>query len=295
MLHNQSLVYTAAHISDPSVLYNRSDLWRVAEELINGSQQPTQPYYVELTLPGSSKPEFVLLQTFSPAANAGGGTANNNMTAWLAARCDYTTTTKPKLIAVPLNNGANVLGPLQFDNNINTDPKISPQITLLGSGGSTVVLGNVITLPFNNRSFLYVRPLYVQASNGSFPQLKYVIVGTQNAVAFGTSFADALQSLFNQPISGVPTAPGQPTPSPGPSPTPGPTPPPGVSSQVYSLLLDLYQHEQKAQAALQRGDYVAYGQEQAAAKKDIDQLTALNVIPSPSPSPSTSPAPSRSP
>jgi len=154
-----------------------------------------------------------------------------------------------------------------------------------------VVLGNVIVLPFNGHSFLYVRPLYVQASNGSFPQLKYVIVGTQNAVAFGPSFGEALQNLFNQPIAGVPGSPGAtPTPSPSPGATPGPTPPSGVSPQVYALLVDLYQHEQKAQTALQKGDYVTYGQEQAAAKKDIDQLSALGVLSSPSPSPSASPS-----
>jgi uncharacterized membrane protein (UPF0182 family) len=296
LFHDQSLVYTAAHISDPAVLYNRSDLWRLAEEDLGGNQQATQPYYVELTLPGDSQPQFVLLQTFSPAANVGGGTANNNMTAWLAARCDYTTGFKPKLVAVPLNNGANVLGPLQFDNNINTDQRISPQLTLLRGGGSTVVLGNVIVLPFNNHSFLYVRPLYVQAANGSFPQLKYVIAGTQNAVALGSSFGDALQTLFSQPIPGVPMAPaGQaaPSPSPGASPAPGPTPPAGVSPQVYSLLLDLFQHEQRAQSALQKGDYVTYGQEEAAVKKDLDQLSALNVLPSASASPSASPSPSR--
>jgi uncharacterized membrane protein (UPF0182 family) len=295
--HNQSLVYTAAHITDPAVLYNHSDLWRLAEEQINNQQQSTQAYYVELTLPGDSQPQFVLLQTFSPAANTGGGTANNNMTAWLAARCDYTTGFKPKLVAVPINNAANVLGPLQFDNNINTDQKISPQLTLLKGGGSNVVLGNVIVLPFNNRSFLYVRPLYVQAANGSFPQLKYVIVGTQNAVSLGSSFGDALAGLFGQAIPGAPTtATGtpptpSPSPSPGASPAPGPTPPAGVSSQVYALLLDLYQHEQKAQAALQKGDFATYGTEEAAVKRDLDQLTALNVIPSSTAAPSPTPSP----
>ncbi|HXA28928.1 MAG TPA: UPF0182 family protein [Candidatus Angelobacter sp.] len=299
LFHAQSLVYTAAHITDPAVLYNRSDLWRLAEEQINNQQQATQAYYVELTLPGDTQPQFVLLQTFSPAANTGGGTANNNMTAWLAARCDYTTGFKPKLVAVPINNGANVLGPLQFDNNINTDQKISPQLTLLRGGGSNVVLGNVIVLPFNNRSFLYVRPLYVQASNGSFPQLKYVIAGTQNAVALGSSFGDALATLFGQPIAGAPTTSGTspptssptPTPSPGASPTPGATPPAGLSAQAYGLLLDLYQHEQRAEAALQKGDFATYGTEEAAVKRDIDQLTALNVLPSPSPFPSPAPSP----
>jgi uncharacterized membrane protein (UPF0182 family) len=293
LFHDQAEVYTAAHITDPSVLYNRSDLWRLAEEDIEGNRQETQAYYVELTLPDESQPQFVLLQTFSPAANAGGGTANNNMTAWLAATCDYTTGFKPKLVAVPINNAANVLGPLQFDNNINTDQKISPQLTLLKGGGSDVVLGNVIVLPFNNRSFLYVRPLYVRAANGSFPQLKYVIVGTQNAVALGSSFGDALQTLFNQPIPGVATSTSSSGPAPSPSPGASPTPsaPAGVPQQVYNLLLDLYQHEQRAQAALQRGDYVTYGQEEAAVKKDLDALAALKAIPTGTPAPSAAASP----
>ncbi len=298
LFKSQAQAYTAVHITDPGVLYNRSDLWRLAEEDLGGNQQATQAYYVELTLPGTSQPQFVLLQTFSPAANAAGGTANNNMTAWLAAECDYTTGFKPKLVSVPINNAANVLGPLQFDNNINTDQKISPQLTLLRNGGSNVVLGNVIVLPFNSRSFLYVRPLYVQAANGSFPQLKYVIVGTQNAVAMDSTFGQALADLFGQAIPGAPgssgtsppTAPSPPS-SPGSSPTPSPSVPPGVSPQVYQLLVDLYQHEQAAQAALQRGDYVSYGQQEAAVKKDLDQLTALNAIPTAAPSASASPSP----
>jgi uncharacterized membrane protein (UPF0182 family) len=218
------------------------------------------------------------------------------MTAWLAAECDYTSTNKPKLVSVPINNAANVLGPLQFDNNINTDQKISPQLTLLRGGGSSVVLGNVIVLPFNNRGFLYVRPLYVQAANGSFPQLKYVIVGTQNAVALGSSFGDALQTLFSQPITGLAAGSGQqPSPSPSPGATPSATPPAGVPQQVYNLLLDLYQHEQRAQAALQKGDYVTYGQEEAAVKKDLDALAALNVLPGATPRASPSSSPSASP
>jgi hypothetical protein len=64
-----------------------------------------------------------------------------------------------------------------------------------------------------------------------------------------------------------------------------------VSSQVYALLLDLYQHEQKAQAALQKGDFATYGTEEAAVKRDLDQLTALNVIPSSSAAPSPTPSP----
>ena len=160
------------------------------------------------------------------------------MTAWLAAQSDYTTTNHPKLIAVPLNNSVNVLGPLQFDNNINTDPIISPEISLLSQHGSSVILGNVIVLPFNNDSFLYVRPLYVLASGGAggtaFPQLHEVIVGTQNAsprVRPSPGSADPVQHHAADPGPGQP---GTTTPTTTTGPQPPSTPPRRPTSRARS-------------------------------------------------------------
>ena len=207
LFNDQAQAYAQVHITDPSVFFQGADLFNIAQESLNGSNQATTAYYVEATLPGTSTPQFVLLQTFSPGAS-GSGNAANNMTAWLAAECDYTGTDDPKLVSVRLNNADNVLGPLQFDNNIQTNPTISSEISLLGQHGSTVTLGNVIVLPFNNDSFLYVRPLYVTAaSNGvtAFPQLQEVIVGDQSNVQQGTSFATAVAALLNngQPVPGL--------------------------------------------------------------------------------------------
>src|ERR1700681_4673105 len=174
--------------------------------------------------------------------------------AWLAAQSDYTTTNTPKLVAVRLNNAENVAGPLQFDKNINSDPTISAQRTLLSQAGSTVILGNVIVLPFNNDSFLYVRPFYVLASNStgaSFPLLRFVITGTQNAVALGASFPASLQTLLNtnQPIPGLGGT-TTPTPSPGPSPSPSPSPGPTVAlpQQILNALNQVIADENAAQA-----------------------------------------------
>jgi uncharacterized protein len=292
----QASVYASAHITDPNVLYNRSDLFRVAQENINGNTQDTQPYYVELTLPGDSTASFVLLQAFSPAQSTGSGAASNVMTALVAARCDYTTGGHPRLVAIRLNNADNVLGPLQFDNNINTDATISPEITLFSQSGSSVFLGNVIVLPFNGHSFLYVRPLYVQAAGGSFPQLREVIVGTQTQLAQGPTLPDALASLFGQPIPGLG---GTPTAAPSPGATSGP--PAGVtggtlSPQVLGIVQDLLHHESNAQAALQKGDFVTYGTEESAVQKDLTQLKQIlgpgvSIVQTPSASPSASPRP----
>lgn len=295
----QAQAYSQVHVQDATVFYNGSDRYQIAQELINGQQQNTQAYYVELTLPGDSSPSFVLLQTFSPGAS-GSGTAANNMTAWLAANCDYTTTNHPHLVAVRLNNADNVLGPLQFDNNINSSPTISSQRTLLSQQGSQVVFGNVIVLPFNNSSFLYVRPFYVLAStNGgtSFPLLQYVIVGTQTAIADGTSFSNALQNLFNtsQPIPGLPAGPTT-TPPPAP-PSPGATPSPSssgspapsgpLSQQVLNALNQLIADENAAQNALKAGNFSAFGTAEDKVKQDIAALQSLvGQAPGSTPSPS---------
>ena len=296
----QSNVYADVHVSSASVFFNGSDRYRVAQEQINGTQQDTAPKYIEATLPGDSQPSFLLFQSFSPANSNGGGA--NNMTAWLAAENDYTNTDHPKLVAVPLNNSVNVLGPLQFDNNINTDPVISPEISLLGQHGSQVILGNVIVLPFNDDSFLYVRPLYVLAAGASggtaFPQLHEVIVGTQNAVAQGPSFVQALQALFNTtaPIPGLP-APGTTTTTPTTPTGPTPTTTTTLTAQETALLSDLIKNEQAAEAALAKGDFVTYGQAEAAVKSDTAQLSQLlaqsggSSSSSPKPSPTASPSP----
>jgi len=302
MFNAQAQAYASVHIHSASVFYQGADLFSIAQESLNGTNQNTTAYYVEMTLPGTSSPQFVLLQTFSPGASGGGVTANN-MTAWLAAQCDYTTTNDPKLISVRLNNGDNVLGPLQFDNNINTNPQISSEISLLGQHGSTVTLGNVIVLPFNNDSFLYIRPLYVTAAaNGgtAFPQLQEVIVGTQNGVAQGQSFSLALQALLSttQPIPGLPNPGGTPTPSPSPSPSPSASPSPGATptpapigslqQQIIALDSKIVADNLAAQAALVAGNYTLYGVDEAKVQADLQQLQKLlaqQAGTSPSPSP----------
>jgi uncharacterized membrane protein (UPF0182 family) len=296
--NDQAQAYASVHQANAAVFFQGADLFNLAQETVNGTNQATTAYYVEVELPGTSSPQFVLLQTFSPGTN-GSGNAANNMTAWLAAECDYTSTNQPALVSVRLNNADNVLGPLQFDNNINTNQTISSEISLLDQHGSTVTLGNVIVLPFNNDSFLYVRPLYVTAasSNGSsFPQLQDVIVGDQNDVQEGTSFAQAVSNLLNngQPIAGLPTtgsstSTGTATPTPTPSGTTSPTPTPSTGStptptatptgtiqqQIIALDNKIVADNAAAEAALMAGNFTAYGADEAKVQADLSSLQKL--------------------
>ena len=304
LFNDQAQAYAKVHITSPTVFYNGSDLFNIAQQSVNGTNQATTAYYVEATLPGTSSPQFVLLQTFSPGASGGGATANN-MTAWLAAECDYTGTNEPQLVSVRLNNADNVLGPLQFDNNINTNQVISSEISLLDQHGSTVTLGNVIILPFNNDSFLYVRPLYVTAAaNGgtAFPQLQYVIVGDQGNVQQGTSFAAAVAALLNNgaPVPGLPlpaAGTGTTSPSPSPSTSPSASPSPGASptptsiptgtiqQQIIALDSKIVADNSAAEAALMAGNFTAYGADEAKVQADLQALQKLLAQQSASPSP----------
>ena len=54
-------------------------------------------------------------------------------------------------------------GPGQVQNNFNSDPDVSNELNLLGSGDSKVVRGNLLTLPVGG-GLLYVQPVYVQAA-----------------------------------------------------------------------------------------------------------------------------------
>jgi len=305
-------------VSSPQVaadFFSKNDFYTPSQGLQpDGTVVTTTPQYVELTLPGSSTPEFVLMQTFSPYQSGSGGQATN-MTAWLAAESDYATTDHPPLVAVSLGNNTNVRGPYQFDNNSNTDPTISEERTLVGQSGSQVYLGNVIVLPFNDESFLFVRPFYVlpnQASGVSFPQLRFVIVGTQSSVAMGTSLSNAIATLYNvttlptglaPPSTTAPASPGAtPTPSPGASPTPTASPSVGVpsggyTSQELAVISDLVTQEANLKADYASGNLSAAGQAQAAINADISTLDQLLTsggvtLPTPTATPGTaSPTP----
>ena len=327
LFNNQVQVYSQVHVDDslpvsnPQVasdFFAKNDFYSVSQNVQpDGSTATASAQYVELTLPGSSTDQFVLMQTFSPYRSGSGGQAQN-MTAWLAAESDYTLTDHPQLVAVPLPNNTNVLGPYQFDNNSNTDATISQQRTLLGTGGSQVVLGNVVVLPFNDDSFLYVRPFYVLPAAGGgtpFPQLKYVIVGDKDKVAYGANLNVAIATLYTPQGGSAPASlpaglspPTTASPSPSPGATPTPTASPGASpsaggytSQELQIIGNLVTQEANLKADYAGGNLSAAGQAQAAINSDISQLELLLAaggvsLPTPSVTPAAaSPTPSPSP
>jgi hypothetical protein len=60
----------------------------------------------------------------------------------------------------------------------------------------------LLTVPIGG-AFLYVEPLYIQATGGKIPELKRVIVATQKDVGYGSSLAEALHDLFGPEVAAL--------------------------------------------------------------------------------------------
>jgi uncharacterized membrane protein (UPF0182 family) len=65
----------------------------------------------------------------------------------------------------------------------------------------------MLVIPIN-RALLYVEPIYLQAERSPMPELRLVVLATQDRLAYGASFNEALANLFGEANSGgtAPTA-----------------------------------------------------------------------------------------
>jgi len=178
--------YRTFHMTIPQVYYNREDLWVLPQENYAGTVAPMKPYYILMKLPGSDQLEYLLMTPFTPQKR-------NNMISWLAARCDFPE--YGKMLFYQLPKERLIYGPMQIEAMIDQNTTISQQLTLWDQKGSRVIRGNLIPVPIEN-SFLYVVPVYLTAEGTDFPQLKRVIVISDDKVAMEPTLDEAIQSVF---------------------------------------------------------------------------------------------------
>ena len=179
--------YLRYHMQDPQIFYNNEDLWSIPNEKFGqgATLQPLEPYYVIMKLPGEEREEFVLLMPYTP---------NNrpNMVGWLAARSDGEN--YGRLAAFDFPKDRQVDGPEQIEARIDIDQDISEWFTLRCQEGSFCIRGNLLVIPMGG-SLLYAEPIYLQAEGVDFPELKRVILASQEKVVMEDSLQEALEAL----------------------------------------------------------------------------------------------------
>ncbi len=106
LFKSQAAMYLSYHMTDPRVFYQQEDKWAVAREidreierlarkqpgLIKDQQlyREMEPYYLTLSLPGSTRTEFMLINAFTPfSAGQGDSTVvqRDNLIAWMGGLC----------------------------------------------------------------------------------------------------------------------------------------------------------------------------------------------------------------
>ena len=183
----QAEIYRSFHMRDPTVFYNKEDIWDVAKSLAGdtGMAERMQPTYIVATLPGETEPEFLLMLPFTPRNK-------DNLNGWMAARCDGDQL--GDLIFYQLSKQQLVFGPNQIEAQIDQDQQIAPDITLWNQQGSRVLRGEMIALPVDD-NFLYVESIYIQADTARMPQLRKVVLAMGDKLVYQDNFELALAEL----------------------------------------------------------------------------------------------------
>lgn len=201
MFSAQAEVYRAYHMTDPTVFYNREDLWQIPKD---AKGKPIGPSYLMLDLPDaagrSTGKAMYLLQPFSLPNR-------DNLVGWMATACDPATYGQRTVYLLP--KARVVLGQQQVGARINQDPKISQQLTLWNQPGNSVVFGNMLVVPVVG-TVAYVQPVFLQAQNSAMSQLVSVIAVNGDRVEIDATLAGALAKAYGPAASSEPSA-GTPT------------------------------------------------------------------------------------
>jgi uncharacterized membrane protein (UPF0182 family) len=196
LLKTQGEVYGLYHTQNPKVFFQREDVWSVARQAQAASQdkqqqpEPLEPYYVMTKLPGEqAAEEFVQILPFTPASRP-------NMIGWMAGRCDGPA--YGSLLVYNFPNSRLINGPAQIEARIDQNAQLSGQFTLWNQQGSRVLRGSLLVIPMG-RSLFYIEPVYLKAERSPMPELRLVVVATQERLGYGQTFKEALTNLIGQP------------------------------------------------------------------------------------------------
>jgi len=264
--------YASYHIGAARDFYSKQDFWALPEDrsgqltrgegslVVAGTKPRMRPYYLLTRLPGQPDEQFVLVMPFTP---------NNkqNMVAYMAARSDPAGYGRITLFSLP--RARTVFGPTQVHAQILADPDVAKELTLFNQQGSTVILGNLLTVPIKD-ALLYVQPVFVQASQGAIPELRRVPVFFNNQLGYTANLADSIDQVLGQTTEGPAASSPQP-----------PAGPRATSTALARILQQQAEQYRRAQEALDRHDLGAYQRAIDRLGQLIEQAQRLTGAPSP--------------
>lgn len=232
--------FRAYHMTIPQVFYNKEDLWTPPQEKYGGVQIEMKPYYILMRLPQEERLQFLLMTPLTPASK-------DNMIAWIAAKSDFPA--YGEIIAYKLPKDRLIYGPIQIEAMIDQDTLISRQLSLWDQRGSKVIRGNLLVIPIDH-SFIYVEPVYLIAEGTNIPELKRIIVAYGDRVAMESTLDKAIRAVF-----GARRPKRKETPA----------------DVTAEKLLRARRQLERAERALQRGDWAEFGEAMKSLKEILGE------------------------
>jgi uncharacterized protein len=270
LIETQGDAYGLYHTQNPKVFFQREDVWSVASQTsftANKQQEakPFEPYFVLMQLPGEQlQNEFVEILPFTPSNR-------NNMIGWMAGRSDGEA--YGSLLVYNFPKSRLVDGPLQVEARIDQNPQLSSMFSLWNQQGSRVRRGSLLVIPIG-RSLLYVEPIYLQAERSPMPELRLVVLATQERLGYGANFGEAMTSLFGD-AAARPTeqAKGEEAkPEPSESAQTAPQPQAAPSQNTQRLIKQATEDFNEYQRLTREGKFGEAGQKLESLKRTLEEL-----------------------
>lgn len=289
------------HVTEATEFYTGGDRWRLSEdptvtetttttttstgETVTTTSDTVQaPYYLTMQMPGQESATFSLTSVYVPSG--GGESRRAAMAGFLAVDSETGNQAgqvaegygQLRLIALP--SSTTVPGPGQVQNNFNTAQDVASALNLLNQQGSTVIHGNLLTLPVGG-GLLYVQPVYVQSTGStSYPVLRYVLTAFGDQIGFATTLAESLDQIFGGDSAAEVADPGS---------TGSSTSTAGVDDddggggnttqtleqQLSEALAAAESALADAEQAMQDGDWTAYGEAQSQLSEAIAEAVEI--------------------
>jgi uncharacterized membrane protein (UPF0182 family) len=276
----QTNMWSRYHVA-PEGFYEGNDYWDVARDPgTAGAGEGTQttdeqgnviatrdaridPYYLFTQLPGSDEPQFILMRPYVPTSVRDD---NQLLTAFMVGKSDGDDYGKLEVFVMPRDNLPN--GPALVQGEIQRDPTVSREESLLSGPGSKASFGSLTAIPIDG-GLVYVRPFYVTSTETEVPGLEKVIVYFEGDVAIADTLQAALTDVFGE---APPTLEEEGEPDPG-EPTTPEEPTGTLSEQVAKLLVDANDLFDQADAALP--DFTKYADLNRQARAKIAKAERL--------------------
>ena len=277
LIRVQGEVYGLYHTQSAKAFFQREDVWTVAQQVGMDEHdrkqvQEIDPYYVLMQLPGEKiKREFILILPFTPAGR-------NNLIGWMGGRCDGDE--YGKLLIYNFPKSRLIDGPLQIEARIDQNSQLSSQFTLWNQQGSHVLRGHLLVIPIG-KSLLFVEPIYLKAESSPMPELRLVVLATQDRLGFGPTFDEAMNSIFGdlaRPATQPKPEPSNDKPAEGsPKPTASPSAAqPAQPASVQQLIDKAVQEFEEYQRLTSQGKLGEAGQKLEQHKRTLEELKRIS-------------------